>query len=193
MYYSIYKNVRNDSWQCLLDSEISSLPVDVLSIARKAGVKVIKNSILNELSPGEAAKTYHDGDGWFIIYDNKNPTEVSRFAIAHELGHIFLGHATTFGKYSNLREFGKKPKSEQQADLFAIRLLSPACVLMGLGIRSSEDIARFCRMPREFAEARSKRMKKLYEIDMFFTDPLEVELFNNFKDYILSVKKMTET
>ena len=192
MYYSIYKNLRNDSWQCLLDANITSLPVDVLAIARFAKVRVLKNSPLNELSPGEAAKTYTRGTDWFIIYDDLRPAEESRFAIAHELGHIFLGHAMTFAKYSNVSEFGKKPKTEQQADMFALRLLSPACVLKGLELHSAQEIAEHCKIPLEKAELRSKRIKTLYSKNMFFTDPIELELFNRFKDYMISVKCVSD-
>ena len=195
MYYSIYKDLRNSSWQCLIDAKVSSLPVDVVAIARTAKIRIIKDSILNELSPCEAAKTYHDGDDWFIIYNDRNPVEVSRFAIAHELGHIFLGHSTTFGKYSGILEFGKKPKAEQQADAFALRLLAPACVLWGLKLSSPEDISRYCRIPIDISKTRSKRMKKLYSTGAFLSDHTEKLVFDNFKPYIsktISSKKDQE-
>ena len=98
MYYAIYKDVRNSSWQCLLDFKLTKLPIDILKITRLAGIKVIRNSIVDDLLPGENGKAYFDGKWWRIIYNDLNSTELSRFTIAHELGHIFLGHELTHKK-----------------------------------------------------------------------------------------------
>ena len=184
MFYATYKNIRDSAWLCLLDNNIDSLPVDVLKIARAAKIRVIQNSRVNELLPGEDAKTYYDGEQWIIIYNDLNDTVVSRFAIAHELGHILLGHATTHTKFANVREFGKKPKAEQQADMFALRLLCPACVLMRLGLRSAEDISICCRVPLSQAEQRSERMKELYKKNKFLTNNLEIQVYSNFQEYL---------
>ena len=167
-----------------MNNNIDRLPVDVLKIARASDVKVIKNSDVNDLLPDEEAKTYYDGKKFIIIYNDLNDTVISRFAIAHELGHIFLGHTTTHTKYANVREFGKKPKAEQQADMFALRLLCPACVLMQMGIRSAEDISLSCRVPLSCAEIRSERMKELYKRNRFLTSDLEKQVFNNFKTFL---------
>ena len=185
MYYSIYKNVRDSAWHCLLDNNIDRLPVDVLKIARAANIHVKKNSHINDLLPDEDAKSYFDGQQWIIIYNDNNDISTSRFAIAHELGHIFLGHATTHTKYATVQEFGSKPKAEQQADMFALRLLCPACILMELGLCTPEEISAFCRVPPHWAQARSDRMKELYIRDRFFKNDLEKQVYNNFKAYFL--------
>ena len=70
MYYGLYKNLRNAAWKCLSDFEIDTLPVDVLKITRAAGIRVIKNSAVNDLLPGERGKAYYNGINWFIIYDD---------------------------------------------------------------------------------------------------------------------------
>lgn len=184
MYYGLYKNLRNAAWKCLADFNIESLPVNLLKITRAAGIRVIKNSDVNDLLPGEFGKSYCNGINWYIIYDDTQPTEVSRFTIAHELGHIFLGHALTYAQYSNIQEFGTIPKTEDQADKFAIRLLCPASVLMMLEIYDAESIAKYCRVPISVAQKRAKRMQILRERNMFFTDQLEVAMFDNFKSYV---------
>lgn len=184
MYYAIYKNIRNSSWKCLLDFELTSLPIDILKITRSSGIKVIRNSMVDDLLPGENGKAYFDGEQWIIIYNDSNPTELSRFTIAHELGHIFLGHELTHKKYAQAREFTTKPKSEEQADQFAIRLLCPACVLWGLDLHTPNEIAKHCKVDMEIASIRANRMKTLYAREKFLTDPLEKEVFNRFNFYI---------
>lgn len=189
MYYKIYTDVRDGAWQCLLDHYIDRLPVDVLKIAKLNGIDVKKNSLINDLLPEEHAKSYFNGKKWIIIYNDLNDTATCRYAIAHELGHIFLGHATTHTKYQNIRAIGKKPRSEQHADMFAQRLLCPACVLQHLNIVSAEDIASSCRVPLSCAKLRSTRMKKLSTRNKFLTSELEVSVFNNFKEYVLEIQK----
>lgn len=184
MYYGLYKNLRNSAWKCLSDFEIDTLPVDVLKITRAAGIRVIKNSAVNDLLPGERGKAYYNGINWFIIYDDTQSVESSRFTIAHELGHIFLGHALTYAQYSNVQEFGAKPPAEKQADAFAIRLLCPACVLMMLELYDAESIAKHCKIPLSHAKKRATRMQTLRERNKFFTDPMETAMFENFRSYV---------
>ena len=182
MYYAIYKDVRNSSWQCFLDFKLTKLPIDILKITRLAGIKVIRNSIVDDLLPGENGKAYFDGKWWRIIYNDLNSTELSRFTIAHELGHIFLGHELTYAKYVQACEFTTRPKSEEQADQFAIRLLCPACILWGLNLHTPDEIAKFCKVDMKIASIRAKRMEELYARKKFLTHPLEQEVFSNFYD-----------
>ena len=190
MYYAIYQNVRNSAWQCLLDFQINSVPVDVLRIATEANIHVIKNSLIQDLLPGEFGKAYFNGWKWIIIYDDLQPTVVSRFTIAHELGHIFLGHHLAYIKYSEIHEFQNSGKAEEQANAFAQRLLCPACVLWGLNLHTAEEIAQYCRVPPEIATLRAQRMKTLYQRGKFLTDPLEQAVYNNFNFSNLN-KKLT--
>ncbi|MBR2387885.1 MAG: ImmA/IrrE family metallo-endopeptidase [Clostridia bacterium] len=184
MYYGIYKNIRESAWKCLSEFNISSLPVDILKIARQVGIHVKKNSDVHDLMPGELGKSYFNGYVWFIIYDDSQPVDVCRFTIAHELGHFFLGHDLTYSKYSEIRGFSQKAKEEEQADAFALRLLTPACVLKELDLHTPEEIAKYCNVPLSCATERSKRMKTLYKRNMFFTSQLETEVYENFKPYV---------
>ncbi len=168
----------------MIDHKISSLPVDVLKIARNSNVRVIKNSTVNVLLPNENGRSYYDGTYWYIIYNDLNPVEISRFTIAHELGHYFLGHELKYVKYAHTRKVDPNPKSEIQADRFAIRLLCPACVLRELNLQSPEEIARYCKVDLAVATQRAKRMKILYDRNKFLTNPLEQEVYDNFKPFI---------
>lgn len=51
------------------DYKIDRLPVNILSIAKNTGIKVIKNSLVNELQPHESGLSYFDGEQWYILYD----------------------------------------------------------------------------------------------------------------------------
>jgi Zn-dependent peptidase ImmA (M78 family) len=164
----------------LTDFQLDTVPIDVLKITRMAGIRVIKNSTVNDLLPDEHGKAYFDGSRWTIIYDDRDPVPIARFTVAHELGHIFLGHDLKHIKYAEACEFQKKPKSEQQADLFAMRLLCPACVLWGMNLQTAEQIAEVCRVPDEVAKLRVQRMKVLYHRGKFLTDPMEQTLYLQF-------------
>ena len=187
MTYGIYKDVRDSTWLCLLCAHIDRLPVDVLKIARTAGVRVIRNSSVWELLPGEHGKSYFDGNRWIVIYNDARSVVDSRLTVAHELGHIFLGHELRHASYTGVNEFQAKPKSEQQADVFATRLLCPACVLWGLGLQSPQQIALYCRVPLAVATDRAKRMELLYSRNQFLSSPAEKELYQQFCPYLQEV------
>lgn len=182
--YGIYKNIRESAWKCLIDHKITTLPVDIIRIARASDLHVIKDSHVSVLAPLENGRSYYDGKNWYIVYNDKSPLPLARFTVAHELGHIFLGHELKYLKYSRARAIQQRPNFEIEADRFAIRLLSPACVLWGLGLHSPEEIASYCHIDLELAAKRAERMKLLYRRGKFLSSPLERQLFNEFMPFI---------
>lgn len=182
--YGIYKKVRNAAWKVLIDNEISSLPVDLSKIAQNNEITILKNSDVGELREGEDGISIFDGENWFIVYDDTlESIGYKRLVIAHELGHIFLGHPLYSGIHSQVATAGK-PKEEIEADTFAGRLLAPACVLWGLNLHITEDIANVCKISKKAAQARAQRMKILYERNVFLTDPLEKKLYKQFESFL---------
>lgn len=191
MIYGVYKNTRDAAWQCLIDYNINCLPIDVLGIARTAGIKVIKNSSVEELLLSESGASVFDAGEWFIIYDDENTPQRCRFTIAHELGHIFLGHELKKGYHARTFDIDK-PQVETEADVFASRLLAPACVLWGLNLHEAEEIAGFCKISLAAARIREKRMNVLYKRQKFLTSPLESKVYKQFEEYIkLNKEKST--
>ncbi len=185
MNYGVYKNVRNNAWQCLLDVGITELPVSVVKIADFFDIKIVKNSKYNWLKPKQIGISRLTSNGrWIICYEDTEPSYRSRFTIAHELGHILLGHQLKDGE-DHTRTFDKdRPQIESEADMFAARILAPACVLWGLDLHTPEDIASACNISFSAAQFRAQRMEELYRRQKFLTHPLEKQLFERFSQYI---------
>lgn len=176
--YSDYQNSRNLSWEILIREEVTELPVKIVTLCRNMGIRV-KYSDLGENS-GEARII--DGNPMIFISQNE-PIERQRFTVAHELGHILLGHV---GKYRlvNREPSAKDNPIEQEANVFASRLLAPACILWGCGVKSAEDIAGLCSISYAAAEFRWNRFKILLDRDKFLTSPLEYKVYRKFLPYI---------
>ena len=181
MIYGRYKGVRNASWQAIIDYNVTELPVGLISIAKQANILIVKNSLAKRLKPNERGISIYDGQ-WIIVYDDTQSSAVSRFTIAHEFGHIFLGHRLKNGYYA--RTFEKRNDEEQEADMFAARLLAPACVLWGLKLHTTDEISAECKISKSAAKIRAERMKILYNRNKFLTSPLERQVYNQFSDYI---------
>lgn len=187
MLYGKYKNVRNSAWQALLDFNVTKLPVSVNSIAKQLGIKVIKNSDIHELQNGERGVTLFKNEHWYIIFDDTESVPVCRFTVAHELGHILLGHILVNGfKY---RTFEKRDEEEQAADMFAARLLAPACVLHELQALSAEQIAKVCNISMPAAEKRAERMQVLEARNKYYLHPLERKVREQFDSFIKENKQ----
>ena len=188
MIYAKYKNVRNASWQAFIDFGIDKLPVSVNEIARKLDIKVIKNSEIHELEKGERGVTMEVNGKWYIVFDDSEPVPVCRFTVAHELGHILLGH--TMYQKKKYRTFVIRDEEEQEADMFAVRLLAPACVLHELQVFNADDIAKLCNISITSASFRAERMQELERRNKWYLHPLEREVYKNFENFINNYRKM---
>lgn len=186
--YGAYKNVRDSAWQVLLDYDIRTIPVNIVKIAVSSNILLLKNTETDLLKNGEIGVSILDDNQWNIIYDDTLPKGRIRFTIAHELGHIFLGHPMELGYHGRTIDT-KKPETEKQADMFAIRLLVPACVVWGLGLHTPEEIQTTFDVSFSAAKARAARMEILYERDRFLTSDLERKVYANFKEFIDSHKE----
>ncbi len=183
-FYGVYSSCRDAAWRSLIDFDVCSLPVKLISATNQAGIRVVRNSDAHELRSGElGASVFLPNKIWVIVYDNTLSDAEARMVIAHEFGHILLGHEY---KYSDYRFDGGKGKlkSEREADMFALRFLAPACVLHELGALDSTAISELCMIPKSAASARAKRMETLEKRNMFYKSTLEQEVRNKFDGYI---------
>lgn len=186
MIYGKYKNIRNAVWQVLIDYNITELPVSVNQLAKQLGIKVIKNSDIHELKKGERGITMEIDSKWYIVFDDTEPVPVCRFTVAHELGHILLGHMMT--QTVKYRTFAIRDEFEQSADMFAIRLLAPACVLHELQVLTADEIAKLCNISVTSAGFRAERMQILEKRNKWYLHPLEREVYKNFENFIEKCK-----
>lgn len=186
MEYGKYKNARNASWQCIIDYSINSLPVKVSEIARKSNITIIKNSNVNFLQTKTSGATILQNNKFYIIYNDMENISRCRFTIAHELGHIFLGHLLV--KKEKFRTFITNDDTEIEANVFARDLLAPACVLHELGITAAEDISTVCNISLESATYRAERMKELEKRNAWYIHPLEIKVKKQFEEFIKSKK-----
>lgn len=186
--YGKYKNVRNAAWQVLIDYNVNKLPIKVTDIVKKSNIKLLNNSDCKFLKNNQLGVSIHIDNDWYIIIDDTMKIERIRFTIAHELGHIFLGHESLLHRTPN-SIFIEKPEEETEADMFAARLLAPACVLWGLDLHTPEEIAKVCNISYTAAIYRANRMEILYKRNMFLTSNLEKQVYSNFSEFIKNHKK----
>ena len=180
MNYGKYKQARNASWQCLIDYKVNSLPVKVSQIAKQADIVLLKNSVVNLLSENESGMTLSQDDRLYIIYADEQSPQRCRFTIAHELGHIFLGHLFKADGYG----FLTADDAEHSANVFARDLLAPACVLHELHALTSAAIAELCNISLEAATYRAERIAELERRKAFYLHPLERQVKKQFADFI---------
>lgn len=179
MNYKKYRESRDLAWRVLLNEGVVELPVNVVQLCRGMGILV----------------KYYDGDGnsdgystiflgrpRIFVSRNCSP-ERQRFTIAHELGHILLGHV---GEYDlvNREPNSKDNPIEQAANVFASRLLAPACVLWAMDAKTPEEIANLCRISKQAAGYRAERMAILYQRNKFLTSSVERKVYEQFADFI---------
>ncbi len=181
--YGKYRQSRNASWETLIEFGVNSLPVMPLDICKQVGIKVYKNSDVKLLTETQIGLSFYHNGSFRIIIDDKQIVTRRRFTLAHELGHIVLGHLlvdTPQGRTFDI----SKTETEHQANVFASRLLAPACVLWGINAHTTEQIASVCNISYEAAKIRSERMEILYKRGKFLTSPLEQQVYKQFENYI---------
>lgn len=182
MIYGRYEDLRNATWQVIIDFNINSLPVALSDITDKLSVKILNNSDVNELETGEYGVTLKFNNNWYIIVDDTNNMQIRRFTIAHELGHIILGHMIIDKvKYCT---YNNRNLQEQEADMFAICLLAPACILHEIKALTPEQIKNICNISITAARVRAKRMAILEARNKYYLHPLERQVRQQFSEFI---------
>ncbi len=195
MDYSKYKRSRDLSWQVLIENNVTELPVKVSRICKKLnipvisyekGYQIIKTAGLTEIcsqSDGIAFKGC-------VFYNQECSIGRQRFTVAHELGHILLHTPSIY----NREPSPKDNPIEQEANVFASRILAPACVLWGLGVTSADEISQLCDISLASAKFRLERLNALYERERefikqrgkscFLMSPTERLVYKQFHNYI---------
>lgn len=182
MDYKKYQKSRNMSWEILFQENVRELPVNIVELCHKLGIAV---KYYDKFEQGNDGKCAVINNQPIILVRQDCNRQRKRFTVAHELGHIMLGHV---GRYELInREISPNDNPiEQEANVFASRLLAPACVLWGLKVKSADEISQLCDISPTAAEYRWQRMQELYKRNKFLVAPLEREVYKQFQDFISS-------
>lgn len=198
MFYKKYCDTRDASWKVLIKCGVDSLPVKIVDICKRMKVKVFPYT-------NEILQLYHVDknrtDGFCVLihrrpvifYNPEKSKARQRFTIAHELGHIVRGHLDT-RHMVNREPDPKDSPEEHEANVFASRLLAPACVLWGCNVTTAKQIATMCSISDKSAAFRMKRMNELYTREgifyrkcgesCFLKSSLERKVYAQFQKYI---------
>ena len=151
-------------------------------ISKSDNIKLLKNSNIDVLREGESGKTICENGCFNIIYRDTENSKRCRFTIAHELGHIFLGHLLI--NTPQYRTFKIQDNTESEANVFARDLLAPACVLHELKALSAAEISKLCNISLDSATYRAERMRELELRNAWYLHPLERDVRKQFDEFI---------
>lgn len=193
-----YIAARDLSWRAILECGIDKLPVRPSEICRHYGwilsdyrngeraVEALGLEELMEVTDGFCTVTKNHT---YIFFDSSLPSGRQRFTVAHEIGHLLLGHVGPgMATVENREPTGSERAEERQANQFAARLLAPACVLHEIGALTPEAIQRACGISRQAAQFRAERMMELEKRGKFYSHPLERQVGRQFASYVAGVR-----
>ena len=203
--YRRYQEARDTAWRALLQIKEKRLPVDAEGLCGQIGAEVhpfpsaqeARLFRLIQQAGGGACVSLRIRGAWHIfLRQDRLDENQRRFSVAHELGHILLAHPTrslspgvrAFESRENQGDLILDPQDldDYAADIFAIRLLAPACVLHEMHVDQSGQIITLCGLPPRAAALRAERMALLNERDVFYNHPLERQVRDQFLPFIRS-------
>ncbi len=101
--------------------------IDLKRICKDYGVRIIPYDAASEImekiglaAPDAGGYAMSVGELRIIVYDPKRPAEEMRYTIAHELGHILLGHVSFRGSCKGIPQ----RLLEEEANIFASVLIA---------------------------------------------------------------------
>ena len=166
MFYKDYQNSRDMAWKILLQENVTELPVKISQLCRQMGIEVYQY----EPTDGNDGYCTIIGGTPRIFVSSRCSRQRQRFSCAHELGHILLGHVDEYELVNREPSPNDNPV-EQAANVFASRLLAPACVLWAVHAQTPEEIAALCDISHQAASFRAERMQILYRRGKVLTSP----------------------
>lgn len=111
----------------LSKSKVSLLPIRIKDILKvvKLDYPTIRFHSTDKLPSKVYALTYRDGKDIDIAYNNQVSLNRQKFSVAHELGHIYMGHVHAGG----FIDFENQNQVEQEANEFAAELIMPSFLM----------------------------------------------------------------
>lgn len=181
-YHVDYKKIIETVYKLIAELEIKKLPVSVDYITNELWIKQIRNCDLQKplLHLNQNGLAVLSKSKFYIIYNEKDNLQERRFTVAHEIGHILLGHL-----FSNPTSQQEKEIREQEADIFATFLLAPVCVIQALQLQAPEEIQLVCNIPYQYAQWCSEFIiSDLSKFSAQKINDLENKIYKQFQLYI---------
>ena len=126
-----FEKAEQLAWETLVKSGFNRPPVIAVEIADQKGLKVEITHFKKEYRQKVAG--FIDPGSGIIVVNAEDSISRRNFTVAHELGHVVLGHDIESPEYSVLFRNSEKQKykspMEQEADCFAANLLVPMSML----------------------------------------------------------------
>ncbi len=202
--YQRYRQARDAAWRALLQLESKRLPVDPEALARQVGLGLSPFpqsdreprlfALVQKAGSGPCVSLRIRGKWHAFLRESALDDQKRRFCVAHELGHLLLRHKTyvlspgvlAFRGRENAGDLIEAPEcsDDRDADIFAIRLLAPACLLHEMHVDTAGGIQRLCGLPPRAAAMRAERMALLAERDAFYSHALERRVRAAFLPYL---------
>lgn len=147
------EKVYNITSNFISENKLFQYPIDLFSLCKIYGWKI---KYYNKKDNKEFLQISTDGfvvenNNKYIIFLNQDMIESrQRFTIAHEIGHIVLGHHNLDG-YNLIANSGLDTDVEQEANMFARLILCPAQITRYLP-KNSDCISNLFKVSKQMAE-----------------------------------------
>ena len=199
----------NCAIKTLLDNNICKIPLSnetIEKIIKNQGFEIIAYNIpldendysdfdnLNLLSAVEKyqAFTYVSDRDKYVFYRSTLSSEEKMRMLAHELGHIMLGHLSASGVRCSSGLKNEAPQ-EREADEFALEFLAPTCVLKNIKHLNPSVISHLTLLDRQSAEHvffKVRDHKRNTQLENNLCESFDVTKPYNIKPILLAVGVM---
>lgn len=188
-----FEEIKREVAFFLEDRDVRSVPIDVFGLARKLNIKYkfLSESLLKRnkslytlnFSDINAAQHYDKENNRvaLLINDIGNYYNNQRFSMAHEIGHIVLGHDV------------QSETNEAEANFFANQLLVPSALLLNLSSQEldNENLTAIFGVShdtlniaiRNVRKRKAKFNKEYYEYEKIVINLLNDSLIDKIKKY----------
>lgn len=111
--------IRAKVTRLLKECEIENTPVKLAIVVKHLDIFVDKG--LTDFLDSNKISAFIDLEDKIIEYNDRHPTVRKRFSVAHEIGHLVLGHSVR----NDIFSYSSKDPVEVEANIFAAELLMP--------------------------------------------------------------------
>lgn len=184
--------ISKTAWKVLIDNKIEQFPVRPTGIARKNNILVFEYSDYMHATGRTCAELFdrYGKDGftqllngrYTVFYNHCNSPARCRWTLAHELGHIFLGHITE--QRPTLSRGVVKDFLDIQADNFTARLLCPEVIAHFCDVQSAEELRDLFDVSVQATQARWRSLSERRSRGSFRLGSEEKILLNQLDSFI---------